>query len=180
MARKRSHLCIAFIATLCAAAPAQAQAPGTAGKVFVFPANGQDADQQREDRMQCYAWATDQSAFDPGLAAMGVYLQGAEPSPDDASSDEKDRPVVRSAARGAAAGALVGAISGDVGTGEGAAYGAGIGAAGGGLRSRRQSQQAESADAAKAEAVAAQTRANLSNFGKAYKTCLEGRGYTVG
>ena len=66
-----------------------------------------------------------------------------------------------------------------VGVGEGAAYGAGIGAAGGGLRNRRQTQQAEAAAATQADNLAEQTRLSLSSFGKAYKTCLEGRGYAI-
>ena len=170
---------LALCATFFAAQAASAQTPGSAGQVYVFPSNGQDADQQREDRMQCYSWAADQSGYDPNLAALSVYLDSVAPAVSADDAGDTRRPAIRSAARGALAGTIVGAISGDVGVGEGAAYGAGIGAAGGGLRNRRQTQQAEAAAATQADNLAEQTRLSLSSFGKAYKTCLEGRGYAI-
>ncbi len=43
--------------------------------VFMYPSNGQSADQQARDRYECHRWAADQSAFDPtqpdGGAASG-------------------------------------------------------------------------------------------------------------
>lgn len=170
---------LAICATLVATQAATAQTLGAAGQVYVFPSNGQNADQQREDRMQCYSWAADQSGYDPNLAALSVYLDSVTPAVSAEDAGDTWRPAIRSAARGALAGTIVGAISGDVGVGEGAAYGAGIGAVGGGLRNRRNTQQTEAAAVAQADNLAEQTRLSLSSFGKAYKTCLEGRGYAI-
>jgi hypothetical protein len=49
--------------------PAQTAA-GTGGtqkvaKVFLYPRNGQSADQQARDRYDCYRFAVSQSGFDP-------------------------------------------------------------------------------------------------------------------
>jgi hypothetical protein len=36
-----------------------------AKEVFVYPKNGQSAEQQSQDRYECYRWAANQSSFDP-------------------------------------------------------------------------------------------------------------------
>ena len=40
-------------------------------EVFVYPKNGQNAEQQSKDRYECYRWAADQSGFDPTKAGGG-------------------------------------------------------------------------------------------------------------
>ena len=180
--RFRSHdFCAAAIVLAALAAPgAMAQSNSVAPPIYIFTSTGQDAAQQREDRMQCHGWATDQSGYDPSLAALSVHLQSSAPASEDTSDgNNRASSVARGALGGAAVGALIGAVSGDVDVEEGAAYGAGVGAVGGGLRGRQQRTQSENAATGQAESLAAQTRLNLSNYGRAYKTCLEGKGYRI-
>ncbi len=39
---------------------------------FVYPRNGQDADQQARDRYECHRWAVEQTGFDPTQDGGGV------------------------------------------------------------------------------------------------------------
>jgi hypothetical protein len=48
-----------------------AQAP-VSDQLFVYPKNGQSAEQQAKDRDECQRWAAGQSGFDPMLASGGV------------------------------------------------------------------------------------------------------------
>ena len=63
-------------------APMAMQAPPEM-RVFIYPKNGQSADQQTRDRNECARWAVDQSHFDPaqpGIAAssaQGMQLRDA-------------------------------------------------------------------------------------------------------
>jgi len=121
------------------------------GQGYVYPARGQNPQQQQKDQADCQSWALQQ----PGANPMAV------PPPPGAQGQ-----VARGAARGAAVGAVGGAIGGNAG--KGAAIGAASGALIGGVRRRDQQAAAEQAQA--------QTNAA---FGRAYAACLEGRGYTV-
>jgi hypothetical protein len=51
--------------------------------LFVYPKNGQSADQQARDRFECHTWARDQSGFDPtqpgSAAAPDAPPPGAAP-----------------------------------------------------------------------------------------------------
>jgi hypothetical protein len=40
--------------------------------VFMYPRNGQSADQQARDRYECHRWAADQTGFDPTRTEGGV------------------------------------------------------------------------------------------------------------
>jgi hypothetical protein len=129
----------------------------------VYPAKGQNAQQQEKDRFECYSWAKKQTGFDPTQQA-----QATQPP----ASGQKEG-AVRGAARGAAGGAIGGAIAGDAGTG--AAAGAGVGAAAGAARKRRGEKEKEQA-AAQQEAAAAGKK---DTYNRAFGACMEGRGYTV-
>jgi len=61
-------------ATVPVALPAGTAPPGTqkGPKVFLYPKNGQTADQQARDRYDCYRFAVAQSGFDPMLASGGT------------------------------------------------------------------------------------------------------------
>jgi hypothetical protein len=77
-----------------AAPDADAPPPPTTTQLFIYPRNGQSADQQSKDKYECHAWATNQTGFDPTVAggkvspdqfgakstdyyrAMGACLQG--------------------------------------------------------------------------------------------------------
>lgn len=54
-------------------ATAAAGAPPTgAESVFIYPKNGQSAEQQDKDRYECHRWAADQTGFDPTRAPAEV------------------------------------------------------------------------------------------------------------
>ena len=55
----------------------------TGVKVFVYPRNGQTADQQARDRYECYRFAVAQSGFDPMRPSNGApQAARAEPQSD--------------------------------------------------------------------------------------------------
>ena len=47
------------------------QAPAS-NQFFVYPKNGQSAEQREKDRYECHRWAVDQTGFDPTIANGGV------------------------------------------------------------------------------------------------------------
>ena len=134
-------------------------------KLYVYPAKGQNQQQQKKDEFECYKWAMEQSGIDP-LNPPKVEAAPAQTGPTGGA--------VRGAAKGAAAGVAIGAIAGDAG--EGAA----IGAAAGGLAGRRQGKQAQKQQNQQAQANAANAEQEMKNsFIKGFSACLEGKGYTI-
>jgi hypothetical protein len=85
----------------------------TRPNVYAYPARGQSAEQQTQDRTDCEAWAKQQTGFDPAGAAGKGALLG----------------TVLGGVGGAVTGAAVGAVTGN--PGRGAAVGAAAGGAGG-------------------------------------------------
>lgn len=59
-----------------------APTPQMGSKVFVYPRNGQTADQQARDRYECYRFAVAQSGFDPMHASGASQAARAEPQSD--------------------------------------------------------------------------------------------------
>jgi uncharacterized protein HemX len=171
------------------APPAQATSPTAP---IVFPAKGQSQEQMDKDKADCYAWATKQTGYDPAAAAMQAQSQPpagttyVQPVP-----PPQEGGAVRGGARGAAGGAAIGAIAGNAG--KGAAIGAASGGAVGGIRQRRANEAQEQAiaqqqqaimdqQAAQQQAAAQQAAANqqkLDAYERAFKACMEGKGYTV-
>jgi hypothetical protein len=47
------------------------QAPAS-DQLFMYPKNGQSAEQQDKDRYECHRWAVSQSGFDPTVSGGGV------------------------------------------------------------------------------------------------------------
>lgn len=145
-------------------------AQSSSGDFMIYPAKGQNAEQQKKDEFECYSWAKEQSGFDP----MATYQTTSAPP----EQQQTKASAGRGAVGGAAAGAVIGGVaSGDAG--KGAAIGAASGALFGGARRSRkgQQQQAEQEQWAQQEAqIWAQQK---SNYNRAYAACLEGRGYTV-
>jgi hypothetical protein len=47
------------------------------GELFVYPRNGQTAEQTANDRYECHRWAADQSGFDPSQTGGGVSAADA-------------------------------------------------------------------------------------------------------
>ncbi len=46
--------------------------PPPSTQLFIYPRNGQSADQQAKDKYECHAWAATQSGFDPTAAGGNV------------------------------------------------------------------------------------------------------------
>src|ERR1700730_15513757 len=70
-------------------------------KVFVYPANGQSAEQTDRDRYECHVWAGQQTGVDPRRADASAYERViVQPS----------TPPGANTAGGAIAGAIIGAI----------------------------------------------------------------------
>jgi hypothetical protein len=137
--------------------------PSAFAQQFVYPAKGQNAQQQKKDESECYGWAVKQSGFDPAKAPPPQ--QAAQP-PTTATGTTPGAGV-RGAARGAVVGSIVG---GDAGAG------AAAGAVAARAQSRRQNAAAAQQGKQQQDAAAQQQQAA---FGKARAACLEGRGYTV-
>lgn len=135
--------------------------------LFVYPANNQTSEQQEQDDYQCYAWAKDETGFDP--------INSKPPEEVQAQAGAKPGSGTRGALRGAARGALLGEVIDDD-AGDGAAIGATVGMMRGRSQSRRQAQS-------EADAANAQNQSNYAsqqgNFKKAMSLCLQARGYSA-
>ncbi|MBY5993522.1 glycine zipper family protein [Ferrimonas balearica] len=131
---------------------------------IIYPAEGQTPEQQKSDQAECQLWATDTTGVDPVALASAPVAQDQQ-----AVGGER----VRGAARGAAGGAVIGAIAGDAGDG------AAIGAAAGTLRGGRQQRQAQAANEQQLKQVEADRQSQMESYGRAFKACMEGRGYSI-
>ena len=130
---------------------------------YVYPAQNQSSQQQRQDEYECHAWAVQQTGVDP-TRPMTFYPES--------TSEPTARPL-RGAAGGAALGAMGGAIAGNAG--KGAAIGATIGFIGGGIRRHEQRRRQQQQQAA----AQAQQQALVNEYNRARAACLQGRGYTI-
>jgi Glycine zipper len=138
---------------------------------YVYPERGQSPQQQEFDRGQCYSWAVQQSGFDPANPQVAMTTPPPQPQAPQGG-------LFRGAAGGAALGAIGGAIGGNAG--KGAAIGAGVGLLFGGFRRRHQmeeEQQAQQNYQSQQQSAMAQGH---SNYERAFRACMAGRGYTVG
>ncbi len=140
-----------------------------AEEFFVYPANGQSAEQQKQDEFECYDWAKNQTGFDPMTRPTTSTPSTVEKAPQGG--------LFRGAARGAAVGAATGAIAGDAG--KGAAIGATAGGLIGGIRGREQQSREAARQAEAAQQQAALYENQRNRYDRAYTACLEGRGYTL-
>jgi hypothetical protein len=134
-------------------------------KLYVYPAKGQNKQQQKSDEFECYKWAVEQSGIDP------LNLPKVEAPPPQSGPTGS---AVVGAAKGAAAGAAIGSISGDMG--KGAAYGAMAGA----IVGRRQGKQAQAqANQQSQQQASAKQKEMEDSFKKAFSVCLESKGYSI-
>ena len=127
--------------------------PCRAQNLIIYPAKGQSAAQQEQDRYACHVWATQQSGYNPAQPTAQAAPGGGG--------------LIRGAARGAAVGSVGGAIGGNAG--KGAAIGAATGALVGGMRRQNQYSQQQSASSQQ-----------QSLYNRALGTCMKARGYSVG
>lgn len=137
------------------ASPALGQTP------VAYPAKGQSPQQQDRDEGECHVWARKKTGIDPAQVAQAP----AAPPPSQPGGER-----VRGAARGALGGAAIGAIAGD--TGKGAGIGAVVGTMAGGHRARERAAAGE-------QQAQAQQQQTIETFHRAYRACMQGRGYTV-
>jgi hypothetical protein len=138
--------------------------------VFVFPAQGQSNQQMQQDQAACQVWATQQTGFNPNQASSTM-------PPPPPSTGGPFGGVVRGGATGAAMGAVGGAITGNAG--RGAAAGAATGALLGGITRADQNRRDAEATRQWAQQQAAAQSAERDRFNRAFRACLEGKGYSV-
>lgn len=136
----------------------------------IYPAEGQDQQQQMNDQLECYNWSTAQTGWDPFQAYGQLQQQGYVAQQ---SAEQAQGGLVRGAAGGALIGVTVGAIAGDAG--KGAAIGAAAGGLAGGMRSRRQRSEAES----QAQQALDQFNSQLQVWDRNYVACMQARDYVV-
>ncbi len=118
--------------------------------MYAYPKKGQSAEQQSKDDYDCYRWAGQRTGYDPRRPTN--------------TSNQSAGSTGRGVLGGALLGAAIGEIAGNKG-GEGAAIGGLLGGVRGHSRGK---QQAQAAAASEQDA-----------FNRAYKACMEGRGYSV-
>jgi hypothetical protein len=148
--------------------------PPPPAPVYVYPAQGQSAEQTDRDKYECHLWAVQQTGVDPSRPGASSY----------------ERVVVQPApvpGSGTVAGAIGGAILGSIIAGPRAA-GAGFligGATGAVVGSAAEANATANAEAQAQQtqdqinANAAQARARADSYRRAIGACLQGRGYTV-
>jgi hypothetical protein len=164
---RKTLLCLSvlFLVTL-------VSGPLLAQENIVYPAQGQSAEQMEKDKFECYTWARNQTGFDP----MKVPTATAPP-PEQQAGGSVAGGAVKGGLGGAALGAAIGAIAGDAGKG------AAIGAASGGLLGGARRHSQASGDRQKQEQWEQEQVANYQRnrdaYNRAYRACLEGRGYSV-
>jgi Glycine-zipper domain len=167
---------------------APAWSPSKQIGLFVFPKNGQNADQQLKDESECYGAATQQTAIDPqappptGPSAEEVKAAQEQAA---AAAPKTQGKRLKGAARGAAGGAAIGAIAGDAG--KGAAIGSVAGTMKGGMSQRTANAQSKQQAAAQAEAsqkkamekLEAEHDEGIDTFQRAFSACMDARNYSV-
>src|SRR5712675_814716 len=103
MSRQNAFIIAIVLAAVTSVALAQ--------KPIVYPAKGQNAQQQKKDDGECLAWAKQNTGIDPAAASA--------PAPQQSGPAVGGGERVKGAARGAVGGAVIGGIAGDAGTGAG-------------------------------------------------------------
>jgi hypothetical protein len=139
-------------------------------RVFVYPANGQSAEQTDRDRYECHVWAVQQTGVDPSRADASPY----------------ERVVVQPAnppGSGTVVGLIGGAILGSIiagphDAGAGAIIGGATGAIVGSASDANAQAQAQQTQYQINQSAAA-GRARADSYRRALGACLQGRGYTV-
>ena len=140
------------------------------GKHVIFPAKDQTPEQQEQDQLAAYDWATEQTGWDPYRAAE---QQEQKTEAAEQAGDATRGAAVGGAARGALVGVAVGAIAGDAG--EGAAIGATAGGMGAGMRARQARKRLETGT----HAGEADYQTKFADWDKHFVAAMEGKGYTV-
>jgi hypothetical protein len=139
-------------------------------KVFVYPSNGQSAEQTDRDRYECHVWAVQQTGVDPSRADGNPYERVVV---------QPANPPGSGTAAGAIGGAILGAlIAGPRDAGAGMILGGVTGAIVGSAADASAQEQAHMTQQQLNQRAAA-GRARADSYRRALGACLEGRGYTV-
>ncbi len=171
-------LSLALLGTAGAQAEGQKTLAATMN-IYVFPTDGQAAEQQSKDEAECYSWAVENSGNDPfDLAKQAEQQQQEAAKAKEQAKDAGKGAGAKGAVKGAAAGALIGEIASDD-AGKGAAYGAAAGAVRGRRSSKRAQKEAEKQIEAQEKQAKAATEEAMGNFKKAFSVCLEAKKYMV-
>ncbi|MCP4895371.1 MAG: hypothetical protein GY906_00215 [bacterium] len=163
-------------------ASAQTSAPKTLAatmEVYVFPTEGQNAEQQSQDEATCYSWANETSGLDPFNLVKQAEAQKQQT---DAAKQQVDQAGQGAGARGAIGGAAMGALIGEIANddaGKGAAYGAAAGLIAGRRGARRAQQDAKQQIDQQSQQAQTTTKEQIENFKKAFSVCLEAKDYLV-
>jgi len=147
--------------------------------VYVFPTEGQTAEQQSTDEAACYTWAVENTGSDPfALQKQAQQQQQQAQQQQQQIAAAGQGAGAKGAVGGAAAGALIGEIASDD-AGKGAAYGAAAGAVV--ARRKTRGAKAEASQQVEQQGQQAQqaTAQQIENFKKAFSVCLEGKKYLV-
>jgi hypothetical protein len=145
-------------------------APPPPQKIFVYPSNGQSAEQTDRDRYECHLWAVQQTGVDPSRVDANPYERViVQPA----------NPPGSGTAAGAIGGAILGAlIAGPRDAGAGLVLGGVTGAIVGSAADASAQQQAHmTQQQINQSAAAGRARADL--YRRALGACLQGRGYTI-
>jgi len=151
--------------TMCCLLTVLVAGQAMAQELYIYPANGQSAEQQDKDKFECYNWAKNDTGFDP----MAVPTTSSAPP----SGQKKSGGAVR----GALGGAVLGGVLGD--SGKSAKRGAVAGGLIGGVRQSSKNTRTEQKRSDWERQESANYANNRNNYNRAYSACLEGRGYTV-
>jgi hypothetical protein len=179
MTRMTLLICSLILAFTPSAAEESAKTLASTLEVFVFPADGQAADQQSKDEVECYSWATSNTGSDPfdlQKQDEAVAAQAEQQVAQTAAATQGSG--AKTAVKGAAAGALIGEVTGGD-AGDSAAIGAAAGVVAGRRRGRAANQQAQEQAAQAEEASHQATAEQVDNFKKAFGVCLEAKDYMV-
>ncbi len=139
-------------------------------RVFVYPANGQSAEQTDRDRYECHIWAVQQTGVDPSRADASAYERVVV---------QPANPPGSGTAAGAIGGAILGAIiAGPRNAGAGLVIGGATGAIVGSAADANAQAQAQQTQQRYNQSAAA-GRARADSYRRAISACLQGRGYTI-
>lgn len=157
----------------------EAQTLASALNVWVFPTEGQTAEQQSIDEAACYQWATQTTGLDPFDLKRDAQQQELTA---EQARQQAQQAGAGAAAGGAVAGAATGALIGGVlgnDAGRGAAWGAGLGALSGRGARRQAQQQATQAVEQQAQRAQQLNEQQQEDFNNAFTVCLEAKDYMV-
>ncbi len=177
MKRLTLFLCLAALPLSQGVAQESSKSLASTLEVYVFPADGQTADQQSIDEAECYSWAVSNTGSDP----FDIQKQNEQAQAQAQQQVAQTQAATQGAgAKGAVKGAAAGALIGEV-TGGDAGDSAVMGAAAVGIASRRRTRSAnQQAQQQAAQQVAASEQATaeqVGNFKKAFSVCLEAKDY---